>query len=86
VHFRERKLPLWVGAGCAVRARLARALAGVWACCALGRKGRACLLVSGDRQVARERAQQVLWAFEWPVRTFANGFWVLWPLGADAHA
>ena len=59
---------------------------GVWACCALGRKGRACLLVSGDRQVARERAQQVLWAFEWPVRTFANGFWVLWPLGADAHA
>ena len=70
----------------AVLAARALALAGVWACRTLGRRGRACLLVSSDLQVARVRAQQVLWALEWPARTFASGFWVLWPLGDDAHA
>ena len=70
----------------AVLAARALALAGAWACRTLGRRGRACLLVSSDLQVARGRAQQVLWALEWPARTFANGLWVLWPLGDDAHA
>ena len=77
VHFREWKLPLWVGAGCAVLARRARALAGAWACCALGRKGMGRLLVTGDQQGAWERVQQVLWAHEGPLRTFAGACWVL---------
>ena len=51
-HFRERKLPLRAWAGRAVLARLVRAPAGVWACCALMREGRACLLVAGDWQAA----------------------------------
>ena len=63
--------------GCAVLARLARALAGEWACCALGREGRACLLVLGDRQVAWERVQCVLWALGGPPRTVAGAFLVL---------
>ena len=53
-HFRERKLPHRAWAGRAVLARLVRAPAGVWACCALRREGRACLLVTGDRQAAWE--------------------------------
>ena len=49
-----------------------RALAGAGACCMLGRKGRACLLVSDDRQGVCERLQQVLWALQGPLCTVAG--------------
>ena len=61
----------------AVLAARARALAGAGACCTLGRRGRAYLLVSDDRQEACERVQHVLWALEGPYRTVAGASWVL---------
>ena len=76
-HFRERKLPLWAWAGRAVLARRVRARAGAGACCMLGRKGRACLLVSDDRQEVCERLQQVLWALQGPLCIVAGASYVL---------
>ena len=86
VHFRERKLPLWVGACCAVRARRARALEGAWACLALGREGRARWVGAGERLLVGGRVWHALGAAEWPVRICAWAFWVLGPSRTAAHA
>ena len=86
VHFRERKLPLRAGACSAVFARRARALAGVWACRALGSGGRARWVGAGERLLVCERAWHVLGAGEGPFRTYARAFWVLGPSSTAAHA
>ena len=86
VHFRERKLPLRVWAGRAVLARRARALAGAWACRALGREGRARWVAAGERMLVRERVWHVLGASDWLVRTCVMAFWVLGPSSTAAHA
>ena len=86
VRFRERKLPLRGGACCAVLARRARALAGVWACRALGSGGRARRVAAGERLLVCELAWHVLGAGERLVRACAMAYWVLGPSSTAAHA